>query len=209
MKGPFGADTRRVEHREFQGKAAVVMISSRAYDTSVDDLWEALTTRERIERWFLPIEGELKVGGRYQLKGNAGGTITQCDKPNALAVTWEFGGGTSWVSVRLTAEGAKTRLTLEHAAHRGDVGEEHFKKFGPGAVGIGWDLSLHGLSLHVASKGAKVDPTQFEAWSTSDEGQAFVRSSGEGWYQADVAGGEVQADARARADRTISFYTGG
>ena len=25
-------------------------------------------------RWFLPISGELRLGGRYQLTGNAGGT---------------------------------------------------------------------------------------------------------------------------------------
>jgi hypothetical protein len=44
-------------------------------------------------------------------------------------------------------------LTLEHIAHKDGIGEEHLKQFGPGAVGIGWDLALHGLARH------EVDPT--------------------------------------------------
>ena len=68
------------------------MTLTRLYDTSVDDLWDALTSKERIPRWFLPVEGDLKLGGRYQLKGNAGGTITACTPPNHFAATWEFGG---------------------------------------------------------------------------------------------------------------------
>ncbi|AXB46535.1 SRPBCC domain-containing protein [Amycolatopsis albispora] len=48
---------------------------TRTYDAEVEDVWDALTNEERIPRWFLPITGELKVGGKYQLEGNAGGEI--------------------------------------------------------------------------------------------------------------------------------------
>ena len=209
MKNVFGAEFRRVENREHLGKPAIVAVATRTYDTTVADLWNALTTRERIQRWFLPIEGELTLGGRYQLKGNAGGTITRCDPPEALDVTWEFGGGTSWVNVRLAPDGDRARLTLEHIAPRDGIGEEHLKKFGPGAVGVGWDLTLEGLSLHLASGGAPVDPAAFEAWSRSSEGKAFMRASGEAWGAAHAASGEDPDEARARAERTIAFYTGG
>jgi uncharacterized protein YndB with AHSA1/START domain len=208
MSNVFGAEFRRVENREHLGKAAVVAVATRTYDTTVDDLWEALTTPERLVRWFLPVEGELKLGGRYQLKGNAGGTITRCDPPQAFDLTWEFGGGTSWVHVRLVPDGRRARMTLEHIAHREGVGEEHMKKFGPGAVGIGWDLALQGLAQHLAS-GAAVDPKAFEAWTASSEGKAFVRACGEAWGAADAASGEDAAEARARAERTIGFYTAG
>src|SRR5690348_7754297 len=151
MDDVFGAKFHRVENREYQGKPAIVGVAIRIYDTTVEDLWEAITTPERLVRWFLPVEGDLKLGGRYQLKGNAGGTITRCDRPEALDVTWEFAGATSWVNVRLTPDGRGARLTLEHIAHRDGIGEEHMKKFGPGAVGIGWDLALYGLELYVAA----------------------------------------------------------
>jgi uncharacterized protein YndB with AHSA1/START domain len=209
MKDVFGAEFRQVDNREHLGKPALVVIAARSYDTTVEDLWEGLTTPARLARWFLPVEGDLKLGGRYQLKGNAGGTITRCDPPKALDLTWEFGGGTSWVNVRLTPDGKRARLTLEHIAHRDGIGEEHLKQFGPGAVGIGWDLGLHGLGRHVAGPGAELDHDAVEAWSLSSEGKAFMRESGVAWGVAHAASGEDPAEARAKAERTIAFYTGG
>src|SRR6266498_3208455 len=133
MKDLFGAEFRRVENREHLGKPALVGVALRTYDTTVEDLWEAITTPERLARWFLPVEGDLKPGGRYQVKGNAGGTIVRCDPPEALDLTWEFAGATSWVNLRLAPEGQRARLTLEHIAHKGAIGEEHLKNYGPGA----------------------------------------------------------------------------
>ncbi len=54
------------------------------------ELWDAVTNAERIPRWFAAITGELKLGGRYQLEGNAGGDITRCDAPTAVDITWEY-----------------------------------------------------------------------------------------------------------------------
>lgn len=209
MPNVLGAEFREVENREYQGKPALVAIATRTYDTSVDDLWDAITNPERIPRWFLPIEGSLELGGRYQLKGNAGGTITRCDPPEALDLTWELGGGTSWVQVRLAPDGERARLTLEHIAHRDGIGEEHLKQFGPGAVGIGWDLAIMGLGKYLASGGEPVDHEAAHAWMASDEGKAFMRDCGEAWGAADAAAGEDAEEARARAERTIAFYTGG
>src|SRR6476619_5342789 len=77
---------------------------TRSYPTTSDDLWEALTDPDRIPRWFLPISGDLRPGGRYQLEGNAGGTVERCDPPESFAATWEFGDQLSWIEVRLTAK---------------------------------------------------------------------------------------------------------
>lgn len=207
MENRLGVEFRRVEKREHLGQPAIVGVATRTYDTTVEDLWEALTTPERLARWFLPVEGDLKLGGRYQLKGNAGGTITRCDPPAALDLTWEFGGGTSWVKVRLAPDGRRARLTLEHIAPEDGIGKEHLEKYGPGATGVGWDLALHGLGQHLES-GATLDHAAFEAWTTSDEGKAFVRRSGEAWREAHIASGANPEEARAQAERTIAFYTG-
>ncbi|MCE9575326.1 MAG: SRPBCC family protein [Deltaproteobacteria bacterium] len=209
MGNVFGSEFRRVENREHLGKTAIVAVAIRTYDTSVLDLWEAVTTPARLARWFAPVDGDLRLGGRYQVKGNASGTITRCEPPEALDLTWEIMGGTSWVNVRLTPVGAKARLTLEHIAHKDGIGEAHLKQFGPGAVGIGWDLGLMGLARHLANPSAPLDHAAFEAWARSDDGKAFLRSCGEAWGAADAAAGESPDEARAKAERTIAFYTGG
>lgn len=204
----IGAEFREVVEREHEGGPARVVVATRTYETGPDDLWDALTNPERLPRWFLPVEGDLKLGGRYQVVGNAGGTITRCEAPRALDLTWEFGGGISWVTLRLAPDGAATRLTLEHIVRASDV-DEHWNRFGPGAVGVGWDLSLMGLGHHVASGGAQLDPAAGAAWPTTDEGKAFTRRSAEAWADAHIASGEDEATARGMAARTAAFYTGG
>ena len=66
-----GAITREVSARDHDGKPARTVIVSRNYDTTPADLWEAVTTADRIPRWLMPISGDLRLGGRYQLHGNA------------------------------------------------------------------------------------------------------------------------------------------
>ena len=200
----FGAVSRVVTNREIDGKPAAVVVATRNYDTTIDDAWDALTSAERIPRWFLPITGDLKLGGRYQLQGNAGGTITACEPPRRLHVTWEFGGDVSWVTITLTEDGAQTRLELEHAAH---VKPEFWNQFGPGAVGVGWDGALMGLAEHLAS-GVAIDRKEADAWQASDEGKAFYRMCGEAWGRADIASGTDETEAKTRAARTTAFYCG-
>ena len=82
--------------------------------------------------------GDLKVGGHYQLEGNASGTVEAATRPTGFDATWEFGGEVSWIELRLAPEGDdRTRFELTHIAH---VDDERWAQFGPGAVGIGWDL---------------------------------------------------------------------
>src|SRR5215510_2836460 len=125
----IGAVTREVASREHEGRPARVVVATRTYDTSMEDAWDAISNPERIPRWFLPVSGDLKLGGRYQLQGNAGGEITGCEPPRHLAVTWEFAGEVSWVRVELSEDGEGTHLELEHLAH---VDDARWAQFGPG-----------------------------------------------------------------------------
>ena len=60
------------------------------YDTDLD-VWVG-RDRSRSDLPLVPAgTGELKEGGHYQLEGNAGGTVTSCDKPHGYAATWEMG----------------------------------------------------------------------------------------------------------------------
>jgi len=203
----INAVQRRVGARTMEAGEARTVVVSQAYDAAIEDVWDACTSAERIPRWFLPVSGELKLGGRYQLEGNAGGTIERCDPPESFFVTWEFGGQVSWVEVRLTAledgGAARTRLEIEHIAH---VGDDMWAQFGPGAVGIGWDSIFLGLSQHLSGSPA-VTPENSAAWVASDEGRRFMTLSGERWRDAHIASGAGEAEARAMADRTIAAYT--
>ncbi|WP_438303573.1 SRPBCC family protein [Streptomyces sp. HUAS TT11] len=202
----INAVRRQVGRREFKAGEARVVTVSRTYDSSLDDLWDACTNPERIPRWFLPVSGDLRVGGRFQLEGNAGGTIERCDPPKSFFATWEYGGEVSWIELRLTpVEDGGTRFELEHIAH---VDDERWAEFGPGAVGVGWDTGLLGLSRHLAT-GASMDPAEGMAWLMSDEGRRFVTLSSEAWREANVAAGEPDESARAAAERTTAAYTGG
>jgi len=201
----IGAVTRTLETRLHEGRPARVVVAARTYDTTVDDLWDAVTNKARIPRWFLPISGDLRFGGSYQLQGNAGGTITRCEPPRIVGMTWEFGGEVTWLEVTLapTPNGG-ARLQLEHIAH---VPDARWDEFGPGAVGVGWDTALLGLATYLAT-GTAVDPREAMAWLGSENGRDFVRHSSDAWCRASIAAGTDVAGARAAAARTTAAYTG-
>jgi uncharacterized protein YndB with AHSA1/START domain len=200
----LGLMTRTVSTVEVDGRPARRTLMSRSFPTDADDLWDALTNPQRIPRWFLPIEGDLRVGGTYQLEGNAGGTIEECEPPDRFRVTWVMADAPTWLAVTLRPNGSATLLELEHF---GQVPEERWAQFGPSATGIGWDMTLHGLAMHLSS-GADNDPAEFVAWATSPEGVTFIQTSAEHWQSADVAAGASPDEAVARAQRTVAFYTG-
>ena len=120
-EGHLGAVERSVSSLERDGQPARAVTLTRGCATTVEDLWDAVTNRERIPRWFIPVSGDLEPGGRYQLEGNAGGAITACEPRSRFAVTWEFGGDVSWLEVRVSDDGAgRARLTLTHTQHLSD-----------------------------------------------------------------------------------------
>ena len=63
-----GAVTRVVGTREIDGRPARVVVAQRRYAGTIDEVWDALTNAERIPRWFLPVSGDLRLGGRYQFQ---------------------------------------------------------------------------------------------------------------------------------------------
>jgi uncharacterized protein YndB with AHSA1/START domain len=202
----ISAVERTVGDRVLEAGTARVLTASRIYDATPEELWDACTSAVRIPRWFMPISGDLCVGGRYQLEGNASGTVERCDPPRSFAATWEYGDDVTWIEVRLEPDGdGRTRLTLEHVAH---VDDERWLQYGPGAVGVGWDLSFLGLGLHLASGAAKPPETD-PAWMATDEAKAFMRGSAEAWADAHIAAGEDPETARRMAASTARFYTGG
>jgi uncharacterized protein YndB with AHSA1/START domain len=198
-----GLVTREIRSGSRDGAPTKIAVARRTYPTDQADLWDALTNVERIPRWFLPVSGDLQVGGRYQTEGNAGGLVESCKEPESFAVTWEFGQTVSWLQISLAPDRAGTTLELVHEA---PVDPDFWAQFGPGAVGVGWDLGLMSLGLHLES-GAPVDPSEAAAFPLSREGVEFVQQAASGWADAAVKDGDEAGPAHEAAARTVAFYT--
>ncbi|MFE1643966.1 SRPBCC domain-containing protein [Microbacterium sp. P01] len=206
------AVTRSLRDERVDGESLFTQTLSQSYPSPIDDVWDAVTSAERVPRWFLPISGDLRLGGRYQLEGNAGGEVLECARPQDgsahYRVTWEYGGGVTWLTVRLTAVAAETTtLALEHTSRESDIPPGFWEQFGPGATGVGWDGGLLGLALHLSRK-SDHNPEAAPDWAFTDEGRAFYRGAADGWRDAHIAAGTAPDDAARAADATYGFYTG-
>ena len=203
--GALAAVHRETGRRPLPGGEARTVRLQRHYDADIEDVWDALTTAERINRWFLPVSGDLRLGGHYQFEGNAGGEVLQCEPPRLLKVSWIFGepaeGDVSEVEVRLAEDGGKTVLDLEHVA---TVDAERWSTYGPGAVGVGWEGALLGLGLHLG--GGEMTDEARRAWSESPEAKQFMTGSAEAWGAAMTAAGSTRDEAATAIRNTIDFY---
>ena len=197
------ATDRRVTLLERDGQSASTVTLSRTFAATVDDLWDVVTNPDRIPLWFTNVTGDLQLNGQYQVQDNAGGTITACQPGSNFALTWEFGGDVSWVEVDFPSEAPDVaRLTLTHTAHI----SPHWDTYGPGAVGVGWEMAFLGLALHIENP-AEPKPDEME-FATSPEGIAFITGSSNGWAQAAIEAGTDPQTAQTAANQTTAFYTG-
>jgi uncharacterized protein YndB with AHSA1/START domain len=144
----------------------------RRYPADVEDVWDALTDPERIARWFLPVTGDLRAGGRFATEGNADGEIRECERPSRLVLTW--GGPDSVVTLQLTPDGSDaTVLVLEHTVPSSFVPDATGGLY----VGPGWDGALLGLGIYLSGN-AVGDPV---AAANSPEVLEFNAGSIQRW----------------------------
>ena len=193
---------RKVEQRQHEGRPAYAIILESTYDVDANELWDALTNKDRLSLWFLPVSEELRTGGNYQFEGNAKGSINRCDQPKGFDITWEFGDNVSWVKVELTAvTESQTTLRLEHLA----IAEgEHWENYGPGAGGVGWDMGIGGLGNYIRTH----ETVDQEAFFACPEYREFVSFSSKDWCEAACNAGYDQEKSIAAANRTEKFYLG-
>ncbi len=205
---PQAMQVRNVGEEVYKEQAVRVISGSCRFTTDIEDLWAAITDPKRLVRWFLPLSGELRVGGRYRLKGNAEGMILACNPPTTLDLTWEFAGNISWVQIRLHKEKAAAGLELRHLIPKDEASEKHWKQFGPGATGIGWDLGYFALALYLKSQDGELDQKNVETWLITEPGKTFVSECAMAWFHAHTNAGASQDDALKMAQQCIQFYTG-
>jgi uncharacterized protein YndB with AHSA1/START domain len=168
----------------------VSVLLRRSYDAPIGDVWDAVTQPDRIKRWLMPVSGDLRAGGTFQLEGNAGGEILTCEPPRLLRAT--FGDPNSIVEVRLTPNGdSDTTLELEHTV------PIEIAQSGAGAmyVGPGWDGALMGLGRYLRGE-AIGDPV---AAANSPEAQEFSKQSVSAWATVVKDSGTATPDQLAAA----------
>jgi uncharacterized protein YndB with AHSA1/START domain len=104
-----------LRHRTIPAGEARVAVFTRTYETTIEDLWDACTNPERLRRWYVPVTGDLRVGGTFAQVHMGSGTVLACDAPNLLKVS--LGGGADEIELRLTpgADAGTTTLELQHA----------------------------------------------------------------------------------------------
>lgn len=114
------------------------------YATDIDDLWNAVTARDRIARWMVEIAGELRAGGEWAVAAEPGerpwatGTITSCDAPRSFTTTWHaIEEEPTVLTVTLDEVDGGTRMRLEHTGIRSIF------------YGAGWQVYLERLTAHV------------------------------------------------------------
>lgn len=135
---------REVGRRRIGAGEARFVLIRRRLDASVADVWDACTVPNRLNRWFLPVSGDLREGGTFSLEGNASGTIVRCDPPRLLQLTWVYGDRpVDEVELRLSAgDDGMTVLEIEHATVSQQIEwEGQLFDVIPG-IGSGWEIPL-------------------------------------------------------------------
>jgi uncharacterized protein YndB with AHSA1/START domain len=143
---------RSIGRRPIAAGSARTALLRRDYDAPIDDVWDACTDRERLSRWFLPISGDLRLGGNFSLEGNASGEVLRCERPRLLLVTWKYADHPiDELELRLfpSADGGTT-VEIEHATVSDRTeweGRSYDSIFG---VATGWEPAMYALDRHLA-----------------------------------------------------------
>jgi uncharacterized protein YndB with AHSA1/START domain len=104
-----------LRHKTIAAGEARVAVFTRTYPTTVEDLWDACTNPARLRRWYVPVTGDLRLGGTFQQVNMGSGTVVVCEPPHLLELS--LGNGADEIVLRLSpgiAAGTAT-LELQHA----------------------------------------------------------------------------------------------
>jgi uncharacterized protein YndB with AHSA1/START domain len=200
--GPLGAG---------EGRSIVLR---RIYDAPIEDVWDVwdvCTDPDRLRRWFLPVSGDFRVGGAYQIEGNAGGEILRCEPPRLLRVTWvyqDLRGPEVEVRLSPTATG-ETVLELEHVAPA-EMVDRLLGEVGPGGtigIGLGWDLTLFGLARFFQGDLIEDPAARMESLRTP-EGRELLAGSSRAWGAVLEAAGVAAGPEIAAAVEAVVSHSG-
>lgn len=172
---------RELGQRKIAGGDARSAIMRRVYPAPIDDVWAALTEPDRVNRYFLPLSGDLKEGGHYVVEMNTDGEVLKCDKPNLLRLSWNVEGAVAdEVEIRLKKVKGGTQLELEHSSVR-DTFVSSDPKTGDWGIGAGWELPLKYLGMYLA--GELPNKPSLEWYEPTEDDANLSRDAGMAWSQ--------------------------
>ncbi|HEY5223698.1 MAG TPA: SRPBCC family protein [Microbacteriaceae bacterium] len=128
------------------GKGTVRMED--VYDTSIVDLWSALTEPDRLARWIADVTGELRLGGLFQARFTSTwegpGRVDVCEAPHRLMATMSPGADDETViEATLADDNGRTRLVIEERGLPLDEYADH---------GAGWQAHIDDLGSYLAGR---------------------------------------------------------
>jgi uncharacterized protein YndB with AHSA1/START domain len=144
----------QLRHRTIAAGEARVAVFTRTYPTSIEDLWDACTNPDRLQRWYVPVTGDLRLGGSFEQVNMGSGTIIGCEPPRLLKLS--LGGGVDEIELRLLpaandadADADATILELQHATtlDSHEIGGQIYDAIF--CMGGGYYPRLYALDLHL------------------------------------------------------------
>ncbi|MGJ6979169.1 SRPBCC domain-containing protein [Aestuariimicrobium soli] len=136
------------------------------YDTSPDDLWQACTDPERLERWIAQVDGDVRLGGLVEITFTSSYTgtfrVDACEAPRHLLLTEQAGELTMQLELWISSEGDGARLVIEDRGLPLEEVHEH---------AAGWQVHLDDLTRALAA-GATAHPS---GWSSERPSPDWAR----------------------------------
>jgi predicted NUDIX family NTP pyrophosphohydrolase/uncharacterized protein YndB with AHSA1/START domain len=174
---------REIGSRRIAAGGARTVLIRRGYDAMIDDVWDACTDPDRLNRWFLDVTGDLRLGGTYRLEGNAHGEILRCEPPRLLAVSWIYGDRpVDEVELRLSPAGdGGTVLELEHATVVRQVEWEGRSVDVITGLGPGWEPALLALDRYLSGELPDTVAAEWRSASPPAELTEFIDRTGKIW----------------------------
>lgn len=150
-----------LRHRRIAAGQARVAVMTRTYDAPIDDVWDACTNPDRLTRWYVPVSGDFRVGGRVEQAMMGSGEVTRCERPHLLILSLGSG-GTDEIQLRLTSTADDaTEIELQHATtiDQHEIGGELYDAIF--CMGGGYYPRLWALDRHLrGTLPASYDPTR-------------------------------------------------
>lgn len=144
--------------------AGVITIEQH-FETGIDELWSALTERERLARWYGKIEGELRVGVEFRARVYASewegfGRIEECEPPRRFRIVSKDPDepNEETMEVELRGDGGQTTLVVVQSNLPLEL---------LWAYGAGLQIHVEDLAAHIAGRKATDTKTRFEALKPS------------------------------------------
>jgi len=188
--GPFVEPHREVRHKQIAAGKARAAVFRRSYDAPIEDVWEACTNPDRLRRWFLPVTGDLHLGGAFNLGGFLDCEVLRCEPPRLLTFSQAYEDlPVDEIELRLfLGDDGATVVELAHATVSQTFEWDGRLVDALSLTGTGWEPGLVALELFLGD--ALPDDFDMDAFRAQPEIAAIAERARETWgVLADAAAG--------------------